>query len=45
MLLDLVADTLGDRTALTDGGESFGYEQLRHLARAAAARQPEWRTR
>src|SRR5580693_4850606 len=37
MLLDLVADTLGDRDALTDGGESLSYEQLRHLARAAAS--------
>ncbi|HEY5097299.1 MAG TPA: AMP-binding protein, partial [Acidimicrobiales bacterium] len=35
MLLDLVADTLGDRVALTDGGESFSYDRLRHLARAA----------
>jgi acyl-CoA synthetase (AMP-forming)/AMP-acid ligase II len=36
MLLDLVADTLGDRAALTDGGESFSYDQLRRLALAAA---------
>jgi acyl-CoA synthetase (AMP-forming)/AMP-acid ligase II len=36
MLLDLVADTLGDRIALTDGADSLTYEQLRHLARAAA---------
>ena len=36
MLLDLVADTVGDRPALTDGGESFSYDQLRQLARAAA---------
>ena len=37
MLLDLVADTFGDRVALTEGGESCTYEQLRRLSRAAAA--------
>ncbi len=37
MLLDLVADTFGDRVALTEGGESSTYDQLRGLARATAA--------
>jgi long-chain acyl-CoA synthetase len=36
MLLDLVADTFGDRVALTESGESRTYDQLRGLARAAA---------
>ena len=36
MLLDLVADTFGDRVALTEGGESRTYDQLRGMARAAA---------
>ncbi len=36
MLLDLVADTLGDRVALTEGGEHRTYDELRLLARAAA---------
>ena len=36
MLLDLVADTFGDRVALTDDHKSLTYEQLRHLARSAA---------
>ena len=36
MLLDLVADTFGDRVALTEGGQSLTYDQLRGLARAAA---------
>ena len=37
MLLDLVADTFGDRVALTEGGRSTTYDELRRLARAAAA--------
>jgi len=37
MLLDLVADTLGDRPALTEGGTTITYDQLRSMARAAAA--------
>jgi acyl-CoA synthetase (AMP-forming)/AMP-acid ligase II len=36
MLLDLVADTFGDRVALTEDGTSCTYDQLRRLARAAA---------
>ncbi len=36
MLLDLVADSFGDRVALTEGGESRTYDELRGLARAAA---------
>jgi acyl-CoA synthetase (AMP-forming)/AMP-acid ligase II len=35
MLLDLVADTFGDRVALTEDGVSITYDQLRSLARAA----------
>ncbi|MGD0311540.1 MAG: class I adenylate-forming enzyme family protein [Acidimicrobiales bacterium] len=35
MLLDLVADTFGERVALTDDHKSLTYEQLRHLARSA----------
>ena len=35
MLLDLVADTFGDRVALTEDGVSTTYDQLRALARAA----------
>jgi acyl-CoA synthetase (AMP-forming)/AMP-acid ligase II len=35
MLLDLVADTFGDRIALTEDGVSITYDQLRALARAA----------
>ncbi len=37
MLLDLVADTFGDRVALTEDGTSRTYDELRGLARAAAA--------
>jgi acyl-CoA synthetase (AMP-forming)/AMP-acid ligase II len=36
MLLDLVADTLGDRVALTDDAGDLTYEGLRSLARSAA---------
>lgn len=35
MLLDLIADAFGDRTAMTAEGESLSYGQLRELARAA----------
>jgi acyl-CoA synthetase (AMP-forming)/AMP-acid ligase II len=35
MLLDLAADTFGDRVALTDDGGSLTYGQLRRLARSA----------
>jgi hypothetical protein len=38
MLLDLVADTFGDRVALTESGESRTYDQLRGLAQAAPNR-------
>ena len=37
MLLDLVADTFGDRVALTEGGSSTTYDELRSMARVAAA--------
>jgi acyl-CoA synthetase (AMP-forming)/AMP-acid ligase II len=37
MVLDLVADTLGDRVALSDAGEELTYGDLRRLARATAA--------
>ena len=36
MLLDLVADTLGERVALTDDGGDLTYDELRALARGAA---------
>ncbi len=36
MLLDLVADTFGDRVALTEGGAHRTYDELRRLARVAA---------
>ena len=35
MLLDLVADTFGDRVALTEDGVSITYDELRALARTA----------
>ena len=37
LVLDLVADTFGDRTAIVDGSGSVTYDELRQLARAAAA--------
>ena len=37
LILDLIADTFGDRTAITDGDGSLTYAELRVLARAAAA--------
>ena len=37
ILLDLMADSFGDRTALTDGGASLSYADLRRLARRAGA--------
>jgi acyl-CoA synthetase (AMP-forming)/AMP-acid ligase II len=37
ILLDLMADSFGDRTALTDGAGSLSYGELRHLARSAGA--------
>jgi acyl-CoA synthetase (AMP-forming)/AMP-acid ligase II len=37
MLLDLVADTFGSRAALTEDGTSTTYDELRSMARAAAA--------
>ena len=37
ILLDLIADSFGDRTALTDGTESLSYRDLRRLARRAGA--------
>ncbi len=37
ILLDLIADSFGDRTALTDGAESLSYAGLRDLARGAGA--------
>jgi acyl-CoA synthetase (AMP-forming)/AMP-acid ligase II len=36
MLLDLMADTFGDRAAITEDGVSTTYDELRSLARAAA---------
>ncbi len=36
LLLDLVADTLGDRVALSEPGADMTYAQLRDRARAAA---------
>ncbi len=37
MLLDLIADSFGDRTAFSDGAESLSYRDLRQLARRAGA--------
>jgi acyl-CoA synthetase (AMP-forming)/AMP-acid ligase II len=37
ILLDLVADAFGDRTAITDGGESLSFEELRGIARRVGA--------
>jgi acyl-CoA synthetase (AMP-forming)/AMP-acid ligase II len=37
MVLDLVADALGDRVALTEGGTQLTYRELRRLSQAAAA--------
>ena len=37
MLLDLIADSFGDRAALTDGQGSLTYGELRQLARTAAS--------
>lgn len=37
ILLDLVADAFGDRAAITDGGESLSFGQLRSMARRVAA--------
>ena len=37
LLLDLIADTFGDRVALTDASGSLTYEELRDLARSVAA--------
>ncbi len=37
ILLDLIADAFGDRTALTDGAESLSYGDLRRLARRVGA--------
>jgi acyl-CoA synthetase (AMP-forming)/AMP-acid ligase II len=41
MLLDLAADTLGDRVALTDDRGDLTYDELRALARTAARRLAE----
>ena len=38
LLLDLIADTFGDRTAVTDGSGDLSYDRLRTLARTAATR-------
>ncbi len=38
ILLDLMADSFGDRTALADGAESLSYADLRTWARAAGDR-------
>ena len=37
MLLDLIADTFGDRTAITDGGESLSFGELRTMAQRVGA--------
>lgn len=37
MLLDLIADSFGDRVALTDGQGSLTYGELRQLARSAGS--------
>ncbi len=41
LLLDLAADTLGDRTALTDESGDLTYVEMRALARSAGARLSE----
>ncbi len=37
ILLDLVADAFGDRTAITDGGKSLSFGELRGIARRVGA--------
>lgn len=45
LLLDLVADILGDRVGLTDASGHLTYDELRALARSAAAQLTENGTR
>jgi acyl-CoA synthetase (AMP-forming)/AMP-acid ligase II len=37
MLLDLIADSFGDRTAISDGAESLSYAELRQIAQRVGA--------